>query len=106
MTSPSPRDEALEEAALECDKLARENKWGSKYLGAIWCAHLIRSLKSKPELTIDLVEHRQRIERNARISARWDSLRSAGRHGIYETIYKIVDEEIQRALPKKEDDNG
>lgn len=34
--------------------------------------------------------------RNARISARYDELMRAGAHGHYETMFRVVREEIER----------
>jgi len=47
--------------------------------------------------TIDeLAAMREKNERNARVQARYDELMSEGRHGHYETMFRIVREEIER----------
>lgn len=38
------------------------------------------------------------IERNRRVQARYDELDHAGKHGHYETLFRIVREEVDRAL--------
>lgn len=40
----------------------------------------------------------QKNERNARVQARYDELMRAGKHGHYETMFRVVREEIERAL--------
>lgn len=37
------------------------------------------------------------IDRNRRVSRRWDELSAIGKHGHYETLFQIVREEVQRA---------
>lgn len=36
------------------------------------------------------------FERNTRVQARYDELMSEGRHGHYETMFRVVHEEMQR----------
>lgn len=35
-------------------------------------------------------------ERNARVQARYDELMREGKHGHYETLFKVVNEEVAR----------
>jgi len=44
----------------------------------------------------ELAAMREKNERNARVQARYDELMSEGRHGHYETMFRIVREEIER----------
>jgi hypothetical protein len=44
-------------------------------------------------MTEDLAEKNQR---NARVQARYDELMAAGRNGHYETLFRIVREEVER----------
>lgn len=37
------------------------------------------------------------VERNTRVAARWDKLTSEGKHGHYETLFQVVNEELARA---------
>jgi hypothetical protein len=37
-------------------------------------------------------------KRNARVSARYDELMREGKHGHYETLFRVVREEVERAL--------
>jgi hypothetical protein len=39
-----------------------------------------------------------KIERNARVQARYDELMREGKHGHYETLFRIVREEVERAM--------
>lgn len=39
---------------------------------------------------------REKNERNTRVQTRYDDLMSEGRHGHYETMFRIVREEIER----------
>jgi hypothetical protein len=43
----------------------------------------------------------QKTERNIRVQARYDELMQEGKHGHYETIFRIVREEVERALEQK-----
>ena len=36
-------------------------------------------------------------ERNARVQKRWDELWREGKHGHYETLFRVVREEVERA---------
>lgn len=36
-------------------------------------------------------------ERNKRVQTRWDELRAQGKHGYYETLFRVVMEEVVRA---------
>jgi hypothetical protein len=38
-----------------------------------------------------------KCERNSRVSARWDALMREGKHGHYETLFRVVREECERA---------
>lgn len=38
--------------------------------------------------------------RNARVSARYDALMAEGKHGHYETMFRVVREEVERAAPE------
>lgn len=38
------------------------------------------------------------LERNKRVSDRWDELSRIGRHGHFETLFQIVNEEVELAL--------
>lgn len=42
-------------------------------------------------------------ERNRRVSARWDELSAAGKHGHYETLFQVVREEVERADEPREE---
>lgn len=42
-------------------------------------------------------ESRDALRRNARVSARYDELMLEGRHGHYETMFRVVSEEIRLA---------
>lgn len=46
----------------------------------------------------DLAAQREKNERNARVQARYDALMAGGKHGHYETMFKIVREEVEAAL--------
>lgn len=35
-------------------------------------------------------------QRNARVQARWDDLTAEGKHGHYETLFRVVREEVER----------
>ena len=37
----------------------------------------------------------EKIGRNARVQARYDELMRQGKHGHYETIFKIVEDEVE-----------
>lgn len=39
-----------------------------------------------------------KTERNRRVMARYDELMQIGRHGHYETMFRVVREEVERAL--------
>jgi hypothetical protein len=39
----------------------------------------------------------QKNERNARVQTRYDELMQEGRHGHYETMFRVVREEVERA---------
>lgn len=41
---------------------------------------------------------RAKLERNCRVQHRYDELLSFGQHGLYETMFRIVREEVERAL--------
>jgi hypothetical protein len=41
---------------------------------------------------------REKNERNARVQSRYDELMAEGRHGHYETMFRVVREEVERAL--------
>jgi hypothetical protein len=38
----------------------------------------------------------QKNARNARVSARYDALMAEGKHGHYETLFRVVREEVER----------
>lgn len=38
----------------------------------------------------------QKTERNKRIAVRYDALMAEGKHGHYETMFRVVQEEIER----------
>jgi hypothetical protein len=40
----------------------------------------------------------QKSARNARVQARYDQLMREGKHGHYETMFRVVREEVERAL--------
>ena len=46
----------------------------------------------------DLVAQREKNGRNARVQKRYDELMAEGRHGHYETMFRVVREEVERAL--------
>lgn len=46
----------------------------------------------------ELARRREMNERNARVQARYDELMREGRHGHYETMFRVVREEVERAL--------
>jgi hypothetical protein len=46
----------------------------------------------------------QKSERNARVSARYDELMREGKHGHYESMFRVVREEVERALAEAKDD--
>lgn len=46
----------------------------------------------------ELTKRREMNERNARVQARYDELMREGRHGHYETMFRVVREEVERAL--------
>lgn len=51
----------------------------------------------------DLAAMREKNERNARVKARYDELMVEGRHGHYETMFRVVREEVERATaPRSE----
>lgn len=39
----------------------------------------------------------QKTERNFRVKARYDELMREGKHGHYETMFRVVREEVERA---------
>lgn len=39
----------------------------------------------------------EKEERNARVQKRWDELWREGKHGHYETLFRVVREEVERA---------
>jgi hypothetical protein len=41
----------------------------------------------------------QKNERNARVQARYDELMREGKRGHYETMFRVVREEVERAHP-------
>lgn len=41
----------------------------------------------------------EKNERNARVQARYDELMREGKHGHYETLFRVVHEEIERVTP-------
>lgn len=43
----------------------------------------------------NLGTHRANSERATRVQARYDALMSGGKHGHYETMFKIVREEVE-----------
>jgi len=43
----------------------------------------------------DLSAFREKNERNARVQQRYDELASAGKRGHYETMFKVVREEVE-----------
>ncbi len=43
-------------------------------------------------------EHRAESARNARVQARYDELIREGKHGHYETLFRVVREEVERAM--------
>ena len=47
-------------------------------------------------MPVSMNEVRERMERNTRITARYDELMREGKHGHYETMFRIVREEIER----------
>jgi hypothetical protein len=40
----------------------------------------------------------EKTERNARVQARYDELMREGKHGHYETLFRVVREEVERAM--------
>ena len=46
----------------------------------------------------DLSNMREKNERNARVQARYDDLMREGKHGHYETMNRVVREEVERAI--------
>lgn len=46
----------------------------------------------------DLAIFRAKSERNARVQTRYDELMREGKHGHYETMFRVVREEVERAL--------
>lgn len=38
----------------------------------------------------------EKAERNARVQARYDELMAEGKHGHYETMFRVVREEVER----------
>lgn len=44
-----------------------------------------------------------RRERNRRVSARYDELARDGKHGHYETMFRVVHEEVERERAKWQD---
>lgn len=40
-------------------------------------------------------------ERNARVQRRYDELMREGAHGHYETLFRVVREEVERALERR-----
>lgn len=46
---------------------------------------------------VSIVEHVVEMnERNARVQRRYDEMMQAGRHGHYETMFRVVKEEVER----------
>lgn len=43
-------------------------------------------------------ESHEKRERNRRVAARYDELMAEGKHGHYETMFRVVREEVERAL--------
>jgi hypothetical protein len=46
----------------------------------------------------DLTETQEKNKRNARVQARYDELMREGKHGHYKALFRIVREEVERAL--------
>ena len=44
---------------------------------------------------LKMEDFRKKSERNARVQARYDELMREGRHGHYETLFRIVREEVE-----------
>jgi hypothetical protein len=44
----------------------------------------------------------EKAERNARVKARYDELMREGKHGHYETMFRVVREEVERATAHKD----
>jgi hypothetical protein len=44
----------------------------------------------------EFTEAREKVERNARVQARYDELMAEGKHGHYETMFRVVREEVER----------
>ena len=42
-------------------------------------------------------DDREKLARNARVRVRYDELMTEGKHGHYETLCRIVREEVERA---------
>ena len=45
----------------------------------------------------------EKLERNKRVQERYDALMAEGEHGHYETMFRVVREEVERALADKAD---
>jgi hypothetical protein len=48
----------------------------------------------------------EKRDRNARVQARYDELRAEGKHGHYETMFRVVREEIERERANQQLPNG
>ena len=46
----------------------------------------------------EIAEAREKTERNKRVQARYDELMAIGKRGHYETMFRVVREEVERAL--------
>jgi hypothetical protein len=44
---------------------------------------------------------RERTRRNFRVQARYDQLIAEGKHGHYESMFRVVREEVERALASR-----
>ena len=44
----------------------------------------------------DLAAFREKTDRNMRVQARYDALMHEGKHGHYETMFRVVREEVER----------
>jgi hypothetical protein len=46
----------------------------------------------------DIADFKDKSERNVRVQARYDQLMAEGKHGHYETMFRVVREEVARAV--------
>lgn len=97
MTTTEPTREMVEAATKAVYKIISTPS--SKLTWAHCKEIALAALTSRPALAAEVTGEIEMDERNARVQARYDELIRDGRHGHYETLFRIVREEVERATP-------